>query len=156
MKQVAESRIDNNIVEKRSHTRRDIDHYPVLVKKTDNTRIHAYLTNISRSGLQVKCNRLSAHILAPKSGLIEDKNKIVVELSSILPFKNKLEKILLNCAVKYMAVTKDSNGEHAFAVGMHILECKGNSNQVIERILNGEQLPRVKSNIKSVTKPGVI
>ena len=153
MVQVAENRVNNKCVEKRSHARCDIDHYPVLVKKPDNTRIHAYLSNLSYSGLQVKCNRLSAHILAPKSGLIDGEHSIEVQVSLIIPFKNGLEKILVNCDVKYMAVTKDKNKDYAYALGLQITNYMGKSFQTIQRIINGEKLPVIKkSNVVPIKK----
>jgi len=141
---------DSGSTEKRSHTRRDIDNYPITVKKLDGTTIHAYISNIAYSGLQIKCDRLSAHILSPKSGLLAKEDETEVNISSILPFKNKVEKIMAICMLKYVAVTGDSNSKYSYAIGLQITDYKGNSFQVIKKILDGLTLPDLKSNVDPI------
>jgi len=141
---------DSVFVESRSHTRRDIDNYPTIVRLLDGTTIQVYLSNISYSGLQIKCKRLSALLLTPKSGLLAKEDETDVKISLILPLKNKLEKIKVNCKLKYVAVTKDSNPEYAYAIGLQITDYKGKSFQIIKEILDGLALPDLKSNVVSI------
>jgi len=140
---------DLDSVESRYYARRDIDNYPIIVKLLDGTTIRAYLSSISYSGLQIKCKQLAAFILmhTPKSGLLAKEDETDVKISLILPIKNKLKKIMVNCKLKYVAVTKDSRPEYAYAIGLQITDYKGKSFQIIKEILDGLALPDLKSNV---------
>jgi len=133
--------------EKRTHTRRDIDDYPVTMRMLDGTTIKAYLGNVSYSGLQIKCNRLSARVLTPKSGLLAKEDEIDVKISAILPFKNKVGRIMAHCKLKYVALTETSNPEYAYAIGLQVTEYKGKSFQIIKELIDGLTLPDIKSDV---------
>ncbi len=89
MEQIVMTHPASVFVESRSHTRRDINNYPTIVRLLNGTTIQAYLSNLSYSGLQIKCKQLSAHILTPKSGLLAKEDETDVKISLILPLKNK-------------------------------------------------------------------
>jgi hypothetical protein len=147
MEQIVMTHPDSVFAENQSYTQRDIDNYPIIVRLLDGTTIRAYLSNLSYSGLQIKCKQLSAHILTPKSGLLAKEDETDVKISLILPIKNKLKKIVVNCKLKYVAVTKDSRPEYAYAIGLQITDYKGKSFQIIKEILDGLALPDLKSNV---------
>ena len=57
---------------------------------------------------------------------------------------------MVNCKLKYVAVTKDSNPEYAYAIGLQITDYKGKSFQIIKEILDGLTLPDLKSNVDPI------
>ncbi len=116
------------------------------MKKQDGTKIRAFVNNISFGGMQIKCSRLSAHILSSKSGLFVNEDGPNVELSLILPFKNRVKKIIADYKVKYIVIAKDTDPKKAFVIGLQVITYKGRSFQTIKEILEGRNLPDIQSN----------
>jgi len=87
----------NHTPERRLKPRREIDNYPISIKKTDGAKIKAHISNISAMGFQIRCSRLSAFILtARKIGFLERKNLPHVEVIAVVPYKNGIKRINYN------------------------------------------------------------
>jgi len=124
--------------DKRSHERPVLEGHPIAVKRTDGEKISAFVHNISIGGLQIRCSRLSAHILWPKMGLLNKKDAPQVEISLVIPLKGggllKIEAIYI---LKYIGAIKGMgmSPEKNFAVGLQIISYKGKSMQALKKLL---------------------
>ena len=134
----------DHTTERRLKPRRNINNYPISIKKADGTKIRAYISNISAMGFQIKCSRLSAFVLTARNvGILEHKTLPDVEVISVFPYKNGIKKINSICKLRYSAVSKDTNRDRAFAIGLQVIQHKGNSFEVVRELLYGEPLPNL-------------
>ena len=122
--------------DKRSHERPVLEDHPIKAKRTDGEEISAFVHNISIGGLQIRCSRLSARILWPKMGLLNEKDAPQVEISLVIPLKGggllKIEAIYI---LIYIAAIKDMPPEKNFAAGLQIISYKGKSMQALKKVL---------------------
>ena len=103
-------------VEKRLHARKNVNDYPAILTKSDGTKITGFIRNFSVSGLQLRCKRLSAHILSDTSGFIEEGESVNVE--SLLLINKKKVKVSGLFKLVYIAIDSDSPAEKRYVVGL--------------------------------------
>ncbi len=147
MKKYHLTQLNKATSEKRADNRRYFGSYPITIRKADGTHIKALLSNISRSGIQIKCNRISAKILTPKKGLLVPDNMPEVKISLILPFKKGVKIIKGTYKIRYVAVSQESNLQNTHVLGLKAINYEGNSFQVVKDLLDGKTLPILQSNV---------
>ncbi len=147
MRSINSTYAGNSFAEKRSDKRRDFGNHPITVRKKDGTKIKAILNNLCRGGLQIKCNRLSANILSTRKGLLPSDNQPTVEISVLLPTRKGLKKIMANCKMRYVAVTKDIDPVNSYVIGLKVIAYKGKSDRVVKELLEGLTLPNLQQNV---------
>lgn len=132
-----ETQVTSQHINKRKHERYNVGNFPVKVKKTDGTILNAILKDISYRGFQIVCNRLTAHILSQETGLLTDDDTKEVEIAIKIQSKDKVEKIIADCRLVYIAINEDAEGKDSHVVGLQVKVFKGKSLEVIKRLVKG-------------------
>ncbi len=116
----------------RRHDRYHVGHYPVAVQKHDGTVLKAVLRDISYRGFQIACTGLTARMLSRDTGLLAEHESQLVALSVNI---EEGEKIVADCSLVYVAKNDDVSGTESYAVGLQVIDFKGNSLDIIKRLV---------------------
>jgi len=124
-------------INRRIHERYIVGNFSVEVKKTDGTILNAILKDISYRGFQIVCNRLTARIFSQETGLLTDDDTNEVEITIKIQSKNKVEKIIADCRLVYIAISDDAEGKDSHVVGLQVKVFKDESLEIIKRLMKG-------------------
>ena len=154
MKETRGTLKDRSLHSRREYERHNVGNYPAEVKKPDGTKLNAFLNDISYGGLQIICTGLTAHMLSQKTGLLTEDERKEVEISIKIPFKEGIEKIIASCKLTYIAKNEDKAKEMSFAVGLQVENFKGESVQIIKRLMETNSMANKERRDESQFKIG--
>ena len=126
---------DRRIHHRREYERYDVGHFPVEMKKLDGTILKAILNDISYRGFQIICTGRTAHIFSQETGLLTDDETNEVEISIKVKSRKKVEIIIADCRVVYIAKDEEIEGENSYIVGLQVKDFKGKSLAIIKQLI---------------------
>jgi hypothetical protein len=89
--------------EKRAYPRVKVNALAVLNKK-DEWEVNAIVHDISPDGIQLRCNRKSAHVIHPTGKLITEKTAPEVTLKFSLPIEGKEKEVIVQSKIYYFSI----------------------------------------------------
>lgn len=89
--------------EKREYPRISVNALAIIHKK-DEYDLNAVVHDISSDGIQLRCNRKTAHIVHPTGKFITDKTAPEVVLSFSLPIDGKEKDIIVQAKIYYFSI----------------------------------------------------
>ncbi len=92
--------------EKRLFPRINIDRR-VLIRLLDGNIVYAIAHDISPDGLQIRCDRTTAHVLHPSGKSITDDNAPSVDIRLPLPLLEGLVALAARCTIRYFALISE-------------------------------------------------
>ena len=90
--------------EKRLFPRIDIDRR-VLIRPLDGNIVYAIAHDISPDGLQIRCDRTTAHVLHPSGKSLRDAPSVDIGLP--LPLQEGLVALTARCTIRYFALISE-------------------------------------------------
>jgi len=132
-----ETLVTSQYINRRKYERYNVGNFSVEVKKTDGTILNAILKDISYRGFQIVCNGLTARIFSQETGLLTDDDTNEVEITIKIQSKNKVEKIIADCRLVYIAISDDAEGKDSHVVGLQVSVFKDESLEIIKRLMKG-------------------
>jgi purine/pyrimidine-nucleoside phosphorylase len=124
---------------KRKHERYNVGHYPVEVKKLDGTILKAILHDMSYRGFQVMCTGLTSRMFSQETGILTDDDSNEVEITIKVKSAKKIEKVIADCRIVYIAKNDDIKGENSFVIGLQIIHFKGKSLAIIKQLIKKQK-----------------
>jgi len=122
-------------ISRRKHERYNVGDFPVEVKKPDGTKLNAVLCDISYRGFQILCTGLTARIFSKETGLLTDDDTNEVEITIKIKSRKKVEKIISDCRIVYIAKSDDIQGKNSYIVGLQVIDFKGKSLEIIKQLI---------------------
>ena len=122
--------------EKREYPRIIID-CPVSLMLADAVVLKATAYDISPGGLQIQCNKKTAHQLLEKTKKANKKTSPGFGVSLSLPLDGKQAKLVSLCKHIYLVSLEDD----LFAIGLSFTGLKGKSKSVLKRFIEASMEP---------------
>ncbi|MFT5426524.1 MAG: hypothetical protein ACI9ZT_001465 [Gammaproteobacteria bacterium] len=86
------------------------------------------------------------------TGLLTDDDTNEVEISIKIKFKEKVDNIIADCRMVYVAKHDEISGKESFFVGLQVIDFKGKSLDVIKRLIKEKsQILLIPTELKLTT-----
>ena len=128
----------NDASERRLYNRIEFKDHPVNLFKNDGTSIQGYTSDLSFWGMKILVSRLSAHLITPLIGIIENESAFV-DIVLTVPHETETLTLEAQCKVVYLGIDVDVDPKFNHTLGLHIIRHKGEGKKSIKKILYGEE-----------------
>ena len=121
---------DNGKPDKRQYPRIVIN-TPIAIQQSDGNVINALAHDITLDGIQVQCDRATAHCLAPAGRYLTDEKAPEIDARLALPIEGALTEISARCRILYVADVPDER----CAIGLRFAGTKNDSSRQLDQFM---------------------
>ena len=129
----------SNAAERRLYNRIEFKNHPVSLLKNDGTSIQGFTSDLSFWGIKILVSRLSAQLITPLVGIIENESAFV-DIVLTVPNEAGTLQIEAQCKVVYLGIDVDEDPKFNHTLGLHIIRHKGEGRESVRKILYGEKV----------------